>query len=198
MAGWVSEQADRWKHGAGIVWNSYLSPVVNVVFDEVFTLADPDSSWSERGIAIVFLASGGIGKAAKGVKLADDLIGGARAIDKTRDAGRAVERAGDARRIVIGENMDRVDGYARRIGAETFTGDGMSANRQWIRSKQSQGYEINDIGPDFKRRRILLQEGKRPDSEFYNMERIETKDYDNYVKVFERSGKIEGGVPGLD
>ncbi|MHB9089754.1 MAG: hypothetical protein ACYC5A_11165, partial [Thermoleophilia bacterium] len=75
-----------------------LSPVVNVVFDEVFTLADPDSSWSERGIAVVFLASGGVGKAAKGIKLADDLLDGAKALDKMSDASRAAERAGDAGR----------------------------------------------------------------------------------------------------
>ncbi|MHB8968797.1 MAG: polymorphic toxin type 24 domain-containing protein [Thermoleophilia bacterium] len=93
MAGWVSEQSDRWKHGAGIVWNSYLSPVVNVVFDDILTLADPAASWSESGIAIVFLASGGVGKAAKGIKLADDLFDGAKALDRAGDVGRGAGRA---------------------------------------------------------------------------------------------------------
>ncbi|MHB1003552.1 MAG: hypothetical protein ACYC1B_06980 [Thermoleophilia bacterium] len=104
MAGWVSEQADRWKHGAGIAWNSYLSPVVNVVFDEVFTLADPDSSWSERGIAVVFLASGGVGKAAKGVKLADDLFDGAKALDRVGDARRGI-RSNTYERVISREEL---------------------------------------------------------------------------------------------
>ncbi|MHB8968793.1 MAG: hypothetical protein ACYC57_11155, partial [Thermoleophilia bacterium] len=94
-----------WKHGAGIAWNSYLSPVVNVVFDEVFTLADPDSSWSERGIAVVFLASGGVGKAAKGVKLADDLFDGAKALDRVGDAGRGTGRADEG--VELGRRTGR-------------------------------------------------------------------------------------------
>jgi hypothetical protein len=35
----------------------------------------------------------------------------------------------------------------------------------------------------------------RPDSLFYNMERMVTKGYENYLKAFERTGKYQGGVP---
>ncbi|MHB9089622.1 MAG: hypothetical protein ACYC5A_10455, partial [Thermoleophilia bacterium] len=68
-------------------------------FDEVFTIADPDSSWSERGIAVVFLASGGVGKAAKGIKLADDLFDGAKAIDKARDADKTLDKSSELARF---------------------------------------------------------------------------------------------------
>ena len=63
--------------------------------------------------------------------------------------------------------------------------------------KRVQGYDVYDIGPDFVRRAERLKEGLRPDSPFYNMERIEMKEYENYFKLFERSGKYIGEVPGL-
>ena len=97
--------------------------------------------------------------------------------------------------VVIGENMARVEGYASRIGAETFQGTGMEANRLWIQEARNAGKQVIDIGPDFARRAQRVEQGIRPDSIFYNMERMETKGYENYLKVFERTGKYTGGVP---
>jgi len=56
-----------------------------------------------------------------------------------------------------------------------------------------QGREIIDIGPDFQRRSL----GRDP-SPFYNKERSQLQNYENYRKVFQRTGKTSGGVPGLD
>jgi hypothetical protein len=97
--------------------------------------------------------------------------------------------------VVIGENMARVEGYASRIGAETFQGTGMEANRLWIQEARSAGKQVIDIGPDFARRAQRVEQGIRPDSIFYNMERMETTGYENYLKIFERTGKYSGGVP---
>ncbi len=97
--------------------------------------------------------------------------------------------------VVVGENMARVEGYASRIGAETFQGMGMEANRLWIQEARLAGKQVVDIGPDFARRLQRVENGIRPDSPFYNMERIETTGYENYIKVFERTGKYQGRVP---
>jgi hypothetical protein len=113
------------------------------------------------------------------------------------DAGLTAAESG-APRIVIGENMERVRAMAQRLGAETFQGTGMEANRAWIQLKKAQGYEIYDIGPDFARRLQRVEQGIRPDSLFYNMERAETLNHNKYIRVFERTGKYQGGVPGLD
>jgi hypothetical protein len=43
-----------------------------------------------------------------------------------------------------------------------------------------------------------VAEGVRPDSIFYNMERAGTRGYGSYEKIFERTGKYSGGVPGFD
>lgn len=101
-------------------------------------------------------------------------------------------------RIVLGEDMDRVRAAAQRLGAETFEGTGMEANRAWVQLKRAQGYEVYDIGPAFARRAKRVEQGIRPDSPFYNMERMEMKGYENYFKWFERTGKYEGGAPGID
>ena len=104
--------------------------------------------------------------------------------------------------IVIGENMKRVQQFADDIGGhayrpwqnDPFDYDlGMKRDTRWIEDMKRQGREIIDIGPDFKRRSL----GRDP-SGFYNMERFQTKDYYKYRKVFERTGKNSGGVPGLD
>ena len=94
--------------------------------------------------------------------------------------------------------MQRVRSAAKKIGAETFEGKGIEANRAWIRSKVKEGYEVHDIGPDFARRANRAEQGARPDSPFYNMERTETKGYSGYQKQFERTGRYEGGTPGID
>jgi hypothetical protein len=57
---------------------------------------------------------------------------------------------------------------------------------------------VIDIGPDFARRRFRLDRGKQPDSDWYNMERMETSGFELHRKLFERTGKYEGGVPGFD
>ena len=104
--------------------------------------------------------------------------------------------------IVIGENMKRVQQYADEIGGhayrpwknDPFDYDlGMRRNKRWIQDMKREGREIIDIGPDFKRRSL----GRDP-SDLYNMERSQLTDYDNYTKVFERTGKTSGGVAGLD
>ena len=71
----------------------------------------------------------------------------------------------------------------------------MEANRLWIQEARNAGKQVIDIGPDFARRAQRVEQGIRPDSIFYNMERMETKGYENYLKVFERTGKYTGGVP---
>jgi hypothetical protein len=104
--------------------------------------------------------------------------------------------------IVIGENMKRVQQYADDIGGHAyrlwknnpFDYDlGMKRNKRWIQDMKREGRKIVDIGPDFKRRSL----GRDP-STSYNMERSGLKSYDNYKKIFDRTGKIAGGVPGLD
>ncbi|MEA3212918.1 MAG: hypothetical protein QOE70_5975 [Chthoniobacter sp.] len=117
-------------------------------------------------------------------------------------AGQAAELAEVAnvanQPVVIGENMARVNAYAARVGGETFKGAGMDANRLWIQEAQASGRQVIDIGPDFARRAQRVEQGILPDSLSYNMERLETAGSSNYLKLFERSGKYQGGVPGLD
>ena len=107
--------------------------------------------------------------------------------------------------IVIGENMaERVIPYAQQIGAQTINDFipaerwSMEANEAWIRQMRAEGREITDIGPDFDRRLYRATHGIRPDSEAYNLERRVLQEYEGYRKVFQRSGKYWGGVPGLD
>jgi len=110
----------------------------------------------------------------------------------------AVAAKSQAKRIVIGENMERVRATAQRLSAETFEGLGLESNRAWIRLKRAQGYDVYDIGPDFARRSQRVEQGIRPDSAFYNMERMEMQGYDKLIKLFERTGKYAGGVSGLE
>ena len=107
--------------------------------------------------------------------------------------------------IVIGENMaERVIPYAQQIGAQTINDFipaerwSMEANETWIKQMRAEGREITDIGPDFDRRLYRATHGIRPDSEAYNLERRVLQEYEGYRKVFQRSGKYWGGVPGLD
>ena len=98
--------------------------------------------------------------------------------------------------------MSRVKAYAEQVGGhayrpwknDPFDFDlGMARNERMIRDAMRSGREIIDIGPDFARRAA----GRDP-SPFYNMERRLTDGYSAYRKVFERSGRLEGGVPGFD
>lgn len=94
--------------------------------------------------------------------------------------------------------MTRIEKYATKIGADTFKGEGMDANRAWIKQAKADGKHVIDIGPHFDRRAERIKEGIRPDSPFYNMERGETKGYEGYEKMFERTGKNSGGSPEVD
>ena len=98
------------------------------------------------------------------------------------------------KRIVIGENMERVAPYAKKIGAEIYEGmpgfkpgmeaEGLLHNQQVIQQKMAEGYQIIDIGPDFARRSV--RGGPQP---AYQMERTITKGYEGYQKAFIRIGK---------
>ena len=108
--------------------------------------------------------------------------------------------------VIIGENMNRVNTYAGKVGGETI--DGWLAGRKWTQSlndefvgtMKAQGRQIQDIGPDFGRRlqnRIDPNFG-RPPSSVYGGERQSLLDYGNYQQLYERAGKYQGGVPGFD
>jgi hypothetical protein len=107
--------------------------------------------------------------------------------------------AGGKPPIVIGETMDRVYDYVRRNGGDTFDpgipydkAEWMRRNEDWLREQMRQGREVVDIGPDFKKRST----GERTPSEFYEMERRLTKEYENYRKNFDRKGKHNQGKEG--
>ena len=107
--------------------------------------------------------------------------------------------------VVIGENMvERIKPYARQVEAQTINDFipaerwSMEANEAWIKQMRAEGREIIDIGPDFDRRLYRATHGTRPDSEAYNLERRLLQGYEGYHKVFQRSGKYWGGVPGFD
>jgi hypothetical protein len=97
-----------------------------------------------------------------------------------RQAAQGVERASQ-RAIVIGENMNRVRGAAKALGAsyyrawrlEPFDAQlALRRNEAWIRRKVREGYLIYDIGIDLARdyrspfyameRRVLREMGIEP------------------------------------
>jgi hypothetical protein len=166
----------------------------------------PNASYPEPNVTPVVPdgamgTSGGVepsGASPGGLEMGLTIVGGMQAAGLVAGVARAglggVLGAGG--RVVIGENMARVRAYARQVGAETFEGTGMAANRAWIQKARAEGKEIIDIGPDFGRRLERQLQGATPGSPFYEMERREVGEA--AVKVFERSGKFQGGVPGLD
>ncbi|GIV17359.1 MAG: hypothetical protein KatS3mg022_2794 [Armatimonadota bacterium] len=83
------------------------------------------------------------------------------------------------------------EGAKRAGGLEALK----ALNRRWIEQMMQQGRRIIDIGPDFAEKRIR---GIR--SPFYELERraLRERGYPFYSKVFRRSGRFSGGVPGLD
>jgi RHS repeat-associated protein len=189
-----------------------------------YKYVDPDGEWVESALDIGFLIYD-VNKIRKEgytlentLALGGDMLGlalpgatgigaGIRVVGKGIEAAdHAAMIAGASKKIVIGENMERVNSYAEKIGAETIddwlksTGRGwdMKANKEWINEITGKGYEVFDIGPAFPRRAKAIEQGLRPDKEAYNLERIATKGYDKYYKQFQRSGKYKGGVPGLD
>ncbi len=108
--------------------------------------------------------------------------------------------------VVIGEQMTRVNSYARNIGGHTI--DDWLAGRRWspplndefISTMKAQGRDFIDIGPAFGRRlqnRIDPVFG-RPPSTVYGGEHRQLLNYNNYKRVYERTGKYQGGVPGFD
>lgn len=119
-------------------------------------------------------------------------------------AGVAAE-AGSAP-VIVGENMDRVTTYARDHGG-THINDWLAGrtwtprlNDEFIAAMKQDGRDIVDIGPDFSRRlanRIDPSVG-RPPSPIYGTERQQLIGYENYRSVYERWGRFQGGVAGLD
>ncbi|MEK7254087.1 MAG: RHS repeat-associated core domain-containing protein, partial [Bacteroidota bacterium] len=126
--------------------------------------------------------------------------------DNFADAARAVSKVADGRPpIIIGENMARVKAYADDVGGhayqpwknDPFDYDlGMRRNERWIQDQMRDGREIIDIGPDFQRRAERARRGEKEASDFYEMERRRTKDYENYRKEFDRNGKYNDGKEG--
>jgi RHS repeat-associated protein len=108
--------------------------------------------------------------------------------------------------FVIGENMTRVNAYARRTGAQSI--DDWLGGRQWtptlndqfIDAVKAQGRIVIDIGPDFGRRlrnRVDPAFG-RPASTIYGRERQQLRDHTDYRSLYERAGEYRGGVSGFD
>jgi hypothetical protein len=103
--------------------------------------------------------------------------------------------------LVIGENMRRVQAYAKEIDANAYRplrdnpsyAVAYARDRRMIKDAMRAEREIIDIGPDFARRRA----GRDP-SPFYNLERQLTRGYAGYRKVFVRYSRLSGGLPGFD
>ena len=137
-------------------------------------------------------ALGGLGVGI--LNAADDLAGGGAAVAQgARQASRELKP------VVIGENMQRVKAYARRIGAETID-DWLAGrkwtlelNEAWIRQMMREGRRVIDIGPDFARR---ADTGKV--SQVYSLERRLLKGYPYYERQFLRWRKLRGGNPDVD
>ena len=137
------------------------------------------------------------------VQGASKLVRGVKAAEETSVlTGKAAKNAP----VIIGENMNRVNAYAGKVGGETI--DGWLAGRKWtqqlndefISTMKAQGRQFQDIGPDFGRRlqnRIDPSFG-RPPSSVYGGERQSLLDYGNYQRLYDRTGKYQGGVPGFD
>jgi RHS repeat-associated protein len=144
----------------------YVDPDGNSPLDVGFFIADTVSF----GLAVASgnpaaIQSAVFDFAASGVGLASPIPGTGLAIKAARAGDKATDLASNGR-VVIGENMDRVQRFADRLGADTFRGEGMEANMRWIREQKTAGKEIIDIGPDFSRREKRVSQGTRPDSPF--------------------------------
>lgn len=179
---------------------------------------DPDGRWAESiwdamsiGIGIQSLSSNisegsYLNAALDGVGLALDVVaavtpvvpGGASA---GIQAVRTGEGIAEAKWAVIGEGQVRVDDYASRHGGYTITQYMQERNLTWSREVNDMfmddlirsGSVIEDIGPDFSRRRAnrVDPERGRPPSEIYGRERQMTKGYENYVQSYTREGKYD-------
>ncbi len=65
---------------------------------------------------------------------------------------------------------------------------------------KQEGRSFIDIGLAFDRRRLnnIDPSQGRPASNIYGNERMQLLDYEDRIQVYERTGKFDGGVPGLD
>ena len=124
---------------------------------------------SDSGSSTTLTASGG--------RVAD-----ARAVEGARCAANAGERS-----VAIGEDMtNRVEPFAKRIGADTYKADPsaprerwMENNRAWIRKQMEDGCIVYDCGPAPGRANF-----PGPTSPYYKMELEELRDYPNYIRVW--------------
>ncbi len=112
---------------------------------------------------------------------------------------------GTKKPVIVGENMRRVDKFAKAVDGETIT-DWLKGrtwtqklNDEFIEAMKKEGREIHDIGPDFGRRRAYranpTNPGARPPSKVYRGERKALKGYGGYTSWYDRD---YGGVPGFD
>lgn len=91
------------------------------------------------------------------------------------------------RSVAIGEDMtNRVEPFAKKIGADTYKADPsapretwMENNRSWIRKQMDDGCTIYDCGPAPGR-----AEYPGPTSPYYKMELDELHNYPNYIRVW--------------
>jgi RHS repeat-associated protein len=108
--------------------------------------------------------------------------------------------------VIVGENMRRVERYARKVGGtqinEWLAGRTWTPglNDEFIAAMKQDGRDIVDIGPDFLRRRANRVDPTdgRPPSPIYGGERQQLLGYDRYSSVYQRWSKYQGGVPGFD
>jgi RHS repeat-associated protein len=127
-------------------------------------------------------------------------------------AEQAVKKVAKEAPVIVGETMARVDKYAAKHGGETITDwmkkNGISkwdeaVNDKFIAEMKKQGRKFEDIGPDFNKRLkgkidpTDMVNGRKP-SKVYGKEREQLKNYTDYERKYERTGKYEGGVPGFD
>ena len=117
------------------------------------------------------------------------------------EAEQVIKQVAKKNAVVIGENMDRVQKFANKNNMDYWKGwdntlsaeQNLNKNIKAVEKWKSEGREIVDIGPHFGRRAAGVKPRKA-----YNAERKVVKKYDNYKKVFKRTGKTSGGVEGLD
>jgi len=91
------------------------------------------------------------------------------------------------RSVAIGEDMtNRVEPFAKRIGADTYKADPsapretwMENNRAWIRKQMEDGCTVYDCGPAPGRANF-----PGPTSPYYRMELEELRNYPNYIRVW--------------
>ena len=198
--------------GEGSSWQGFLSGFNDGNYSTFFSdllwdtasyavplqsISDSANAWNRSDYS-GYLLSGAKSIFETGLLLSGGMLGPVEKIG-LKAGERMLAGKGAAGRIVIGENMDRVRAAAKRLGAEYYKGpNNLEVNRSWIQAKRALGYDSYDIGPDFTRRMQRLAQGKRPDGDFYNMERMETAGYQGYQRLFQRTGRYQGGVPGLD